>query len=345
MSIAFLIGSLSNSGGTQRMLTLLCNELVHDHSITVFTHKAGDAFFSLDKRVAVQVLKGNLWQKNRRMYKILKQNKTRYYINLDSNSVLLNGFLLPKCTKLIIWEHFSLENNYKKLLFYLSRVYAGLRAYKFVVLSQKEKDLWVKKYKVKAGKLEVVYNPITVDKKDIDATPRYHAKQALAIGNNSHVKGFDILINSWKGVPKDWHLTVVGLPAEDQKTLNRYKAKHNIENVTLYGRVAEITEFYKKASLFILSSRKEATPLVLLESQAFGLPGIAFDHLSGVKEIAKDSVFYADYQQKEKALMDKLNQLMSSKKLFEFYHRKALSNVKNYTREEFTDKWRQIFNA
>src|SRR5699024_9595715 len=147
-----------------------------------------------------------------------------------------------------------------------------LRASKFVVLSQKEKDLWIEKYKVNKRKIEVVYNPITVAKKDIDATPRYKAKQALAIGNNSQVKGFDILLSSWKEVPKDWHLAIVGLNAEDQKKLNKHKRKYNIENVTLYGRVSNITRFYKKASLFILSSRKEATPLVLLESQAFGLP-------------------------------------------------------------------------
>jgi len=45
MHLTFLIGNLSNSGGTQRMLTLLCNELIDDFEITILVHKDGESFF------------------------------------------------------------------------------------------------------------------------------------------------------------------------------------------------------------------------------------------------------------------------------------------------------------
>lgn len=44
-TLAFLISNLSNSGGTQRMLSLLCNELIDDFEITILVHKDGESFF------------------------------------------------------------------------------------------------------------------------------------------------------------------------------------------------------------------------------------------------------------------------------------------------------------
>jgi len=64
MHLTFLIGNLSNSGGTQRMLTLLCNELIDDFEITILIHKDGKSFFPLNKKIQIEVLKGNLLQKN-----------------------------------------------------------------------------------------------------------------------------------------------------------------------------------------------------------------------------------------------------------------------------------------
>ena len=146
-TISFLIGNLSNSGGTQRMLTLLCNELIEKFTIIVFIHQEGCSFFELDERVKIVVLKGNLIQHNFQIYRCLKSTNTKYYINLDSNSVLLNGFLLPSFTKLIVWEHFSLEHNFQKWLFTLSRMYAAYRTSALVVLSNFEKELWNNRYK------------------------------------------------------------------------------------------------------------------------------------------------------------------------------------------------------
>lgn len=98
-TLAFLISNLSNSGGTQRMLSLLCNELVGDYKIVVITSEIGDSiFYPLDKNVEICNLsndKMGLLKRNFEIYKILKKVECDYYINIDSNSTLFNGFLLP----------------------------------------------------------------------------------------------------------------------------------------------------------------------------------------------------------------------------------------------------------
>ena len=45
---------------------------------------------------------------------------------------------------------------------------------------------------------------------------------------------------------------------------------------------------YEQASLLALTSRYEGLPMALLESQAFGIPAVAFDCQCGPKEIIRD---------------------------------------------------------
>ena len=65
----------------------------------------------------------------------LSSEEIDFYINLDSNSILFNGFILPRKTKLILWEHFSLGTNFNKLIFKVSRFYAVLKCFKIIVLN------------------------------------------------------------------------------------------------------------------------------------------------------------------------------------------------------------------
>lgn len=342
VSISFLISNLSNSGGTQRMLTVLCNELIEFYTITIFVHQDGASFFELDSRVIVAPLNGNLLQKNIQIYKNLKINKTAYYINLDSNSVMLNGFLLPSHTKLIVWEHYSLENNFKKLLFSLSRFYASYRAEKMVVLSEIEKKLWVNKYLTQPKKIEVIYNPPTFKVINKEKFNRFANKTALAVGNNIKVKGFDILLKAWCEIHIEAHLFIVGLSKTQIDELEKRVDELHLKNVKLFSKTLDIKAFYVQASLFVLSSRKEATPLVLIESQSLGLPVIAFNHLASVKEIAEDTVLYANFRQEETDLAQKMNDLLDKEDNYNEYYTRSLKNSEKFSIESFNANWKKI---
>lgn len=342
MSITFLIGNLSNSGGTQRMLILLCNELIKLYSITILVHKSGTSFFSLDKRVKVKVLKGNLLQKNMHIYTILKKNKSKYYINLDSNSVLFNGFLLPSHTSLIIWEHFSIIDNYKKWIFSLSRKYAVKRASHIVLLSSFEINQWQQLYNLPTQKAVLIYNPVTVEKSMVNTTNMLPFKTFLAIGNKTKVKGFDILLETWKSINTDWRLKIVGLSEPDINELQDFIEKNNLKNVSLYPKSKNICDFYHTSSAFVLSSRKETTPLVLLESQSYGLPAVVFNHLPGVMELLDDSALIADYTLPAESLKDKIEELINDKILYYKLSKNALKNAKSFNIKTFVQNWKEI---
>lgn len=343
-TIVFLIGNLTNSGGTQRMLTLLCNMLIDEYKVIILVHQPGESFFELNKEVKVIELKKGLLKFNLQIYRILKESKAGFYINLDSNSVMLNGFLLPKKTKLIAWEHFSLENNYRKWLFTLSRMYAVKRAHKFILLSNFEVKLWNKKYNLNLSKAVVINNPITIDKEKITVKDNWSNKNVLAIGNDIHIKGLDILLKAWVDVDTSAKLTIVGLPDNQKEELIRLFKTYSLQNVEIKGRSANISEYYEQATLFVLSSRKEATPLVLIESQAFGTPIVYFDNLSSVYEMIGDSGLAVSALKKEHGLSKAINSILENKSQYEIYQGLSLKNSEYFSKDVFKTMWTNIFN-
>lgn len=344
MNIAFLIANLENSGGTQRILCFLCNLLVENFKISIIVHHGEKTFFNLDSRIKIINLskKKGILTKNYAIYKTLKKEKIKYYINLDSNSIILNGFILPNHTNLILWEHFSITNNYKKWLFTISRHYAVIRCKKLVFISKHEVSEWKKYNPFSKKKSNLIYNPLTINAKKIDTSNRSHLKTFLAIGNDIYIKGFDILIDAWSLQKSDWKLRIVGLSYEQINILQKLITKKNLNNIELYEKSNNINEYYQQASAFLLTSRKEATPLVLVESQAYGLPAIVFDHLPGVLELINESAIIVDFEKKEKGFCDAINKLTKNILLYEKMHHSALENAKRFSDEIFKQKWLNI---
>lgn len=346
MNLAFLIHNLSNSGGTQRMLCILSNLLVDQFNITIFVNEAGASFYQLDERVNIVDLskeKGGIFYKNIRMYNIFKGEEIDFYINLDSNSILFNGFILPRKTKLILWEHFSLENNFNKLIFKVSRFYAVLKCFKIIVLSQSELFAWKRYSKLCADKLSLIYNPLTVS--PLLVPPSLSEKKFLAIGNNITVKGFDILLDAWAlQKNKEWSLQIVGLSESDIDILNQIIFEKKLSNIQLFGRISNIEKFYQNATVFLLPSRKEATPLVLIESQAYGLPAIVFDHLPGVLELLNGSGIIVDFDQKERGFAAAMEKITNDFDYLESLSKAAIINSNRFNIENFKNAWVKIFN-
>lgn len=346
-NICFFISDLEKSGGTQRILSILCNLLINHYDIYIIVNYAGEPFFNLDKRVNIIQLPRFKYihlLRNWFIYNILKKYNIKTYISLDSNSILLNSLLLPKKTKLVLWEHFSLTNNFNKLHFIVSRHYAVLRCSSLILISEHEMSEWGKYNFLATEKSKLIYNPLSIDESDIDTSSRYHLKSFLAIGNNIDVKGFDILLKAWKDLKTEWLLKIVGLNEESIKRLNIIIKKNSLNNVQLYGREREITKFYKTSSVFLLPSRKEATPLVLIESQAYGMPAIVFNHLPGVLELIDNSAIITNYDESGKSFKKAIASIIEDEVLYNKLHSNAIKNSLRFTKTEFKDRWIKLLS-
>lgn len=119
------------------------------------------------------------------------------------------------------------------------------------------------------------------------------SKTLLAVGRYTDQKGFDLLITACKPIfskHNDWTLKILG-EGPLHKDLSQQIALAGLSNnVFLCPPTKSIHEEYLKASGYILSSRYEAFPMVLIEAMSFGLPSIAFNCETGPAEIINNQI-------------------------------------------------------
>ena len=112
----------------------------------------------------------------------------------------------------------------------------------------------------------------------------------LVAGRLNKVKGFDLLLDVLNKLDANYHLTILGQGSEE-KTLKEIAVKLNIvEKLSFLGFQSNPYKYMKQADIFILSSRYEGFPNVLLEANICGTPVIAFNCPGGTAEIIKNGV-------------------------------------------------------
>jgi GalNAc-alpha-(1->4)-GalNAc-alpha-(1->3)-diNAcBac-PP-undecaprenol alpha-1,4-N-acetyl-D-galactosaminyltransferase len=136
------------------------------------------------------------------------------------------------------------------------------------------------------GKYATLPSPAALKKCTADRPER--ARNILGAGRLVPQKGFDRLIEIAAQVlpgHPDWQLLIAGEGPE------RPKLEYLIESLDLQGRVrllgavSNIFSEMERSSVFALSSRHEAYPMVLCEALAAGCAVVAFDCPTGPKEI------------------------------------------------------------
>ena len=145
------------------------------------------------------------------------------------------------------------------------------------------------------------------------------AEYVLAIGRLEPVKGFDLLIESWVNVNKK--LLIVGDGPEHSK-LNSLIDKHGLGDfITITPSVSKegLIEYYQKASLLIVSSRREGGPRVALEALYLHIPVISTNvgHMSQI--LPQELLAEPDNLESLKNLIDNwINRSMSQESIFEY---------------------------
>lgn len=200
-------------------------------------------------------------------------------------------------TKLIGWLH----NSYEALFGDNSHYYIGAKRrrhyiYQFrkldnvVVLCQDDSNRFQKYDKLFTP--TVIYNPLTLKPGN---KSQGNSKRFLTIGRFTPLhKGIDLLIEAFHIFAQknhDWQLDIVGGGEQKEtflKIINRYQLE---DRITIHPFTNKIQDFYSNAQVYVLSSRWEGMPLVLVEAMSHGLPIITSD-LPVCQEILDDFGIY-----------------------------------------------------
>ena len=203
---------------------------------------------------------------------------------------------LPEA-KLIGWLH----NSYEALFGEKSHYYIGAKRRRHYIYQFRKLDDVVVLCQDDANRFHqydhqflptVIYNPLTLKSGN---PSQGNSKRFLTVGRFTPLhKGIDLLIEAFHLFTQknhDWMLDIVGEGKEEPK----YKAlisKYELEDrVTIHPFTNQIQNYYSNAQVYVLSSRWEGMPLVLVEAMSHGLPIVTSD-LPVCQEILGDFGLY-----------------------------------------------------
>jgi len=353
MRVCFFLGSVTGSGGTERVCLSLANALSRSgYEVCLVSLWGATPFFEIDRDIPIKVLypvkktfKLRYPQVVYRWRKALKELNPQVVIDVESTLCLYTA-----CARRglqiqhIVWEHFNFTVDLGLKIRRLSRVVAAKYAHKVVVLTQKDAEMWKNAIKLRAD-IKVIPNPVTQEIASADVSP-LNEKCVLAVGRLTYQKGFDLLLTAWSQIAlkaSGWELVIIG-DGEDREALVQQCHELGLaKTVRFVPTTRNIRQFYKQASIFCLSSRFEGLPMVLLEAQSFGLPAVSFDCPTGPDEIIKHGVNGLLVEPGNvNALAEALLALIHDQSKRTAMQKEALSVISRFKLETVIPQWRSV---
>lgn len=147
----------------------------------------------------------------------------------------------------------------------------------------------------------------------------------------------DILIDAWQWVYKvnpKWSLDIWG-DGDDLCFLQKKIIELGLENVVfLRGTSQCLQSEYPKYSLFILPSRYEGFPLVLVEAMQFGLPCVGFE-IPGNTTVIKNGINGYIVEKRDAQLLGQtINKAINSESALKEMSQNALETITRFSKEK-----------
>ena len=157
-----------------------------------------------------------------------------------------------------------------------------------VVLTECDARGWRQHFK----NVTVIPNPVTLFPDVIDDVPK-DLGRIIYVGRFNHEKRIDRLIAAFSMIAEKypiWHVDIFGDGNEKKNLLNQIKELKLEGRIIIHEPTKAIFDEYKRSEMLVLCSEHEASPLVLVEAMACGVPCVSFDCPNGPREIIEDGV-------------------------------------------------------
>ena len=149
-----------------------------------------------------------------------------------------------------------------------------------------------------------------------------------------------------KDIHPEWDLIILG-DGEEKTKLLQLLIDYKINNRVFFpGSVGNVSEWYEKADLFVLSSLVEGFPNVLLEAMSYGLPCVSFDCKTGPRELIKNGIngILVSPHEKEIGLSKAISSIINKSEMRENMAKEAIKLRRKNSIENIISKWNISLN-
>lgn len=360
MRLLYITNGITGVGGLERVLSIkasyMAEHLGYEVDFLTLNESGKKPFYEFNPKInfhSIEV-KGNPLLYIRSYLTGIQKHITS--INPDRIIVCddgLKAFFLPlifRKQKFLYERHVSNKIMFQNSSSFVKKISAKFQLFLmnrlskrfeyFIVLNEGNKKEW--KYQ---DNIKVIGNPISFFP---DHQAELISHKAIAVGKQSFQKNYERMISLWAKAIKnfpDWELHIYG-KKDDSLQLEKQLQKLNLEkNVFLHEPVQNIRDKYLESSLFLMTSRFEGMPMVMLEAMACGLPLISFDSPHGPRELIHDGFngFLIDYDD-DQNYIKRLIELIENTELRKNIGTNARRKSGGYSIDSVMSEWLKLLN-
>lgn len=174
-------------------------------------------------------------------------------------------------------------------------------------------------------------------------------KEVLYLGRlNNTQKRLDLLLKIWSNIEEkapDWKLIICG-DGPDKEMLKNLSTDLKLQHIEFKGHVTDTDYYFKRVSIFCMTSAIEGMPMVLLEASCHGVIPMAFNTYEAAPDLIKDNyngrlIEPYDTTHYTSALLE----LLKNKPLREKLQYNAMTYVQQFSSDKIINQWEELFKS
>lgn len=364
MKILIIVYSLTG-GGAERVAASWANGLSRrGHQVYVLTNPDGQTYslndnvtiirrkflmgesLSFGKKLFGKVIEPSVdFLQIRKLFKEIHPDAIIDVLNVSAIPLVLAHRMSFRHFPIIMTDHCSYERpkegeysfKYKFNKYIVNRLFDAV-----TVLTKRDKQVLLDKG---IRNVEVLYNPLFFS--PLSEVP-CKENVILAVGriNAWRTKGFDLLIRAWDKIASnypEWKLRIIGKGSTASIDFLKGLITCSFRQIEFVPFTKDIEEEYKKASIFVLSSRYEGWGLAMIEAMSQGCAVVACDYKGRQAEAITDRVNGLLCEvESEEDIARKVSQLIEDEGLRTTLQQNAIHAVDYYHEDKVAERLERL---
>lgn len=357
VKVVLICTGLHTPGGIERAIVNLGNLLSSNGIDTtiLILDTTSHSFYEIQPQIKISqenlhfgiTQSGNVFSRKlqfvnhiKKLRQLLREIQPSIVISTEYNLTIASYLTYQRKAKLISWEHHHFywiqKNKFWQFLFKI--IYPKVD--KVVCLNKTEAALFNRQ----GCKTTVIPN-FTPNQSLVSHSEN---KNLLTIGWLIKRKGIDLIPQIAEKIKikhPDWKWQIIG-SGPLHKILQQEIDKRNLKHFLIVAPPTSpnLTSVYVDTSIYVMTSRFECFPMVLLEAMSYGIPCISFDCPTGPADIIQhnEDGLLIDLGNVD-AVADAICSLIENEEKRKKMGKKAQYNVQRFSPEIILNQWQQLF--